>query len=129
MKRTTTEIGRMGESAVCRYLMQQGYTIRKRNYRIRGGEIDIIAQKGEILAFVEVKTRYVSETVSPLEWLLPQQQARIIRTAMVYCAEQNPDWTWQPRYDAVAVIIDRGKIVSVEYVENAFDASGLDVII
>ena len=55
----------MGESAVCRYLMQQGYTIRKRNYRIRGGEIDIIAQKGEILAFVEVKTRYVSETVSP----------------------------------------------------------------
>lgn len=119
----------MGESAVCRYLMQQGYTIRKRNYRIRGGEIDIIAQKGEILAFVEVKTRYVSETVSPLEWLLPQQQARIIRTAMAYCAEQNPDWTWQPRYDAAAVIIDRGKIVSVEYVENAFDASGLDVII
>lgn len=129
MKQTATEIGRMGETAVCRYLMQQGYTIRKRNYRIRGGEIDIIAQKGEILAFVEVKTRRVSETVSPLEWLLPPQQARIIRTAMVYCAEQNPDWAWQPRYDAAAVTIDRGQIVSVEYVENAFDASGLDVII
>lgn len=129
MKRTTTEIGRIGESAVCRHLTQQGYTIRKRNYRIRGGEIDIIAQKGEILAFVEVKTQYVRETVSPLERLLPQQQARIIRTAMVYCAEQNPDWTWQPRYDAAAVIIDREEIVSLEYVENAFDASGLDVII
>ena len=72
---TPSEAGRRGETAVCQYLLQHGYTIRKRNYRIRGGEIDIIAQKDEILAFVEVKSRRQSEGF-PLEYLSPQQQLR-----------------------------------------------------
>lgn len=129
MKRTTTEMGRRGETAVCSYLMERGYKILTRNYRIRGGEIDIIAQKEEILAFVEVKTRKITDAVSPLAYLHPQQQARIVRTSIVYCATYNPNWALQPRYDAAAVMTNRGRIVSVEYIENAFDASGLDVII
>ena len=101
--------------------------IRKRNYRIRGGEIDIIAQKDEILAFVEVKSRRQSEGF-PLEYLSPQQQLRIVKASLQYCAAENPDWALQPRYDAAAVVTERGQIVSIEYVENAFDASGLDAI-
>ena len=107
---TPSEAGRRGETAVCQYLLQHGYTIRKRNYRIRGEEIDIIAQKDEILAFVEVK------------------QLRIVKASLQYCATENPDWALQPRYDAAAVVTERGQIVSIEYVENAFDASGLDAI-
>ena len=57
MKIKTTEIGRLGETAVCRQLEQQGYSIVRRNFCVRGGEIDIIAENGEYLAFVEVKTR------------------------------------------------------------------------
>ncbi|MFR0949697.1 MAG: YraN family protein [Ruminococcus callidus] len=57
MKMKTTEIGRLGETAVCRQLEQQGYSIVRRNFCVRGGEIDIIAENGEYLAFVEVKTR------------------------------------------------------------------------
>ena len=53
----TTEIGRLGETAVCSWLRQNGYTVLRRNFCIRGGEIDIIAQNAEYLAFVEVKTR------------------------------------------------------------------------
>ena len=120
---TPSEAGRRGETAVCQYLLQRGYTIRKRNYRIRGGAIDIIAQKDEILAFVEVKSRRQSEGF-PLEYLSPQQQLRIVQ----YCAAENPDWALQPRYDAAAVVTERGQIVSIEYIENAFDASGLDAI-
>ena len=43
MKMKTTEIGRLGETAVCRQLEQQGYSIVRRNFCVRGGEIDIIA--------------------------------------------------------------------------------------
>ena len=124
---TPSEAGRRGETAVCQYLLQRGYTIRKRNYRIRGGEIDIIAQKDEILAFVEVKSRRQSEGF-PLEYLSPQQQLRIVKASLQYCAAENADWALQPRYDAAAVVTERGQIVSIEYVENAFDASGLDAI-
>ena len=46
----TTEIGRLGETAVCRQLEQQGYSIVRRNFCVRGGEIDIIAENGEYLA-------------------------------------------------------------------------------
>ena len=124
---TPSEAGRRGETAVCQYLLQRGYTIRKRNYRIRGGEIDIIAQKGEILAFVEVKSRRQSEGFT-LEYLSPQQQLRIVKASLQYCAAENPDWALQPRYDAATVVTERGQIVSIEYIENAFDASGLDAI-
>ena len=53
----STEIGRIGEEAVCEFLTSSGYEITNRNYRIKGGEIDIIAVDSEYIIFVEVKTR------------------------------------------------------------------------
>ena len=49
--------GNIGEDAVCGFLVRHGYEIIKRNFTVRGGEIDIIAEKADIIAFVEVKTR------------------------------------------------------------------------
>ena len=49
--------GQTGEDAVCEYLEDKGYRVAARNFRIRGGEIDIISTKGEYLVFTEVKTR------------------------------------------------------------------------
>ena len=48
--------GNIGEDAVCGFLVRHGYEIIKRNFTVRGGEIDIIAEKADIIAFVEVKT-------------------------------------------------------------------------
>jgi putative endonuclease len=129
MKQTANETGKQGEAAVCRYLVERGYTILARNYRLRGGEIDIIAKNEEFLAFVEVKTCAVSGAVSPLERISVAQQNRIIFTAMTYCAKHNADWALQPRYDAAAVTIAGGRVLSIEYLENAFDTSGLDMIL
>ena len=74
MKMKTTEIGRLGETAVCRQLEQQGYSIVRRNFCVRGGEIDIIAENGEYLAFVEVKTRKPNRAAfwkrSVLKWCI-----------------------------------------------------------
>ena len=53
----SVEIGNIGEDYVCSYLIKQGYEIVERNYRIRGGEIDIIAVNNDYIAFVEVKSR------------------------------------------------------------------------
>lgn len=51
------DIGRLGEDKAAEFLLKNGYKILARNYRIRGGEMDIVAFKRGVLAFVEVKTR------------------------------------------------------------------------
>jgi len=57
VKRTTRQIGALCEEQACRYLTERGYKIRARNYTVKGGEIDIVAQDGEYIVFVEVKAR------------------------------------------------------------------------
>lgn len=57
-------IGKLGEEITVRYLMSKGYTIVETNYLIKGGEIDIVAQKGGLLLFCEVKTVRVLKPVS-----------------------------------------------------------------
>ena len=51
---TKTEAGRLGEERVCAYLTERGYSVISRNFRIKGGEIDIIAENGDYIVFVEV---------------------------------------------------------------------------
>lgn len=65
--KTPREIGTRGEDEAARYLISCGYAVVVRNYRVRGGEIDIIARKGDELVFVEVKTRARSAGVYPEE--------------------------------------------------------------
>ncbi len=60
------ELGRFGENAVAYYLEKKGYRILKRNYRVKGGELDIIAEKDGVVAFVEVKTRTPEPLVNGL---------------------------------------------------------------
>ena len=57
--------GHTGEEAAVRYLEQQGYIILERNFRLRIGEVDIIARHGEYLVFIEVKTRRTKNFGSP----------------------------------------------------------------
>jgi len=52
-----TSTGKVGEELACHYLQDNGYLILSRNYRSRFGEIDIIAKKGNCIAFIEVKYR------------------------------------------------------------------------
>ena len=62
-----TETGRLGEERICAYLTERGYNIAARNFRIRGGEIDIIAENGDYIAFVEVKSRKPGSMVGGFE--------------------------------------------------------------
>lgn len=123
---TKSEIGKLGEESVCGYLQKQGYRIIARNYRIKGGEIDIIAENGDFIAFVEVKARKPDSLVTGFEAVNKRKQGLIIRTAADYCSK-HPHML-QPRFDVAEVIISEGRVQSIDYVTNAFDTTGYNII-
>lgn len=115
--------GKIGEQYVADELEKQGCRILCRNYRSRFGEIDIIAQDGSFLVFVEVKTRGRHCLGSPQEAVSPAKQRKIISTALQFLSQSETNL--QPRFD-VAVVRTAGEsaTLTLEYFENAFDAQG-----
>lgn len=113
--------GNIGEDAVCGFLVRHGYEIIKRNFTVRGGEIDIIAEKADIIAFVEVKTRTMCSMTSAEEAVDLRKQRLIIRTAQAYL--QNVAQPLQCRFDVATVETEGGKVKKLRYYVNAFDAS------
>ena len=77
MTHRTQSFGREGERIAVDYLTEKGYRILRRNYRFGRGEIDIIAQDGTELVFVEVKTRRTSAFGEPEEAVTPKKQSQI----------------------------------------------------
>ncbi|MDE6763410.1 MAG: YraN family protein [Oscillospiraceae bacterium] len=115
------ELGKFGENAVAYYLEKKGYRIVRRNYRVKGGELDIIAEKDGVIAFVEVKTRAPEPLVNGLEAVTAAKKKMMIRTSEEYSYRFPHDL--QPRFDVVWVTVADRKVVGFRYVENAFDAS------
>ncbi|MFH1873585.1 MAG: YraN family protein [Pseudomonadota bacterium] len=111
--------GKMGENAACAYLKQHGYKIIERNFRVRIGEIDIIAQKDDILHFFEVKTRFGSKFGGPFAALNFRKKAKIRKTAQWYLA-QNKNLNTPCLFGAIGVDISQTP-PSVECLVDAFD--------
>lgn len=116
--------GRAGEDYTAAWLARQGYVILARNWHCRWGEVDIIARKGETVAFVEVKARRPGSMVSPLEAVDRRKRQRLLKTARAWLlAEKSP---LQPRMDVAAVTVEncRGRelVGGFDYYESAFEA-------
>ena len=115
--------GRHGEDIACEYLKTQGFKIIDRNFRIRGGEIDIIAidqrdPSGSILVFIEVKTRKSSAFGSPLEAISYWKIKALMKAAEFY-KMTHPHLPDSMRLDAVAIILDiSNNVISIELVKN-----------
>lgn len=116
---TKSETGKFGEDAVCGYLTERGYVILKRNYRIRGGEIDIIARKDGYIAFVEVKTRSIDSISSGFDAIDTNKIQAVVRTAENYLNKYPSDL--QPRFDAAQVVVKGGKVADIQYITDAFE--------
>jgi len=112
------ELGQIGESLAATYLAGCGWDIVDRNVRYREGEIDIVAARGGILAFVEVKTRRSVAFGSPAEAVTWRKQRRIRSLASRYLAEHHPR-AHAIRFDVVDIARDRGGFV-VTHLEGAF---------
>lgn len=115
-----TDKGELGEDHAARYLEALGYRILKRNFRIRTGEVDIIAVRDDWLAFVEVKT-WDTFGRSELERSIDaRKRRRIQRAAEVFLASSPEYRDYRMRFDVVLV---GDNVSTVDYIEAAFDGS------
>lgn len=78
------ETGKFGENIAAEYLKSDGFKIEERNFKCRIGEIDIIASKGNVVSFVEVKTRTGEEYGRPCEAVSDYKQKKIKKAAAAY---------------------------------------------
>jgi putative endonuclease len=118
VKGAKKRLGKMGEELAARYLRERGYTIRERNWICPEGEMDIIAEEGNELVFVEVRTRRGRDFGTPEESITRRKRAKLIKVAEVYLQEH--EWHGDWRIDFVAVELTRsGKLLRVELIENA----------
>ena len=116
-------VGKAGENFVAQYLKSRGYIIIKRNWRhSRFGEIDIVAENRESVAFVEVKTRAKNALVSGLEAVDFGKQQRIRNASQTFMRRLRTNLP--PRLDVaeVTVICENDGVFQFEinYIENAF---------
>jgi putative endonuclease len=95
-------LGKSGENAAVEELERRGYAILARRYRTARGEIDIVAEDGDTLVFVEVKVRETDDCGTAAEAVTRDKQRRLGRMAVDYLARQNIDG--RPcRFDVVAI--------------------------
>ena len=113
------EVGSRGEKLAVDFLKRRGYKIIQRNFRCREGEIDIIAQQGDCLVFVEVRTKKGSGFGTPEESVTLSKREKLISLANAYLqACDNPPAWW--RIDVVAVeLAPDNKVSRLEHIENA----------
>lgn len=115
---TAREAGRAAEELAAQFLCRKGWRLVARNYHCRAGEIDIIAQHGEYLIFVEVRARGVGSLLTPGETMTPSKRRKIIAAARHYLLHHPTDL--QPRFDFIAVDM-RAAEWAVDHLEGAFD--------
>jgi putative endonuclease len=114
--------GREAEGLAEAHLAGLGYRLLGRNHATRRGEVDLICQEGEVICFVEVRSRAGEAQGSPLETVSPAKARRVVAAAT--------DWAWQHgkldaalRFDVVGVI-QGPEGPRFELVRGAFDAHG-----
>lgn len=106
-------LGKNGEEAAASYLRAHGYTILARNWRHGHNELDIVAEKGESLVFVEVKCRTVGGMLHPLEAYTPAKARRVWKAASDWVRLHNA-WERPCQVDVICVTANQ-KSLSVEH--------------
>jgi putative endonuclease len=115
-----SRLGAAGEEAAARHLTALGYRIVARNHRCRLGEVDLVAEAGELLVFVEVRTRTTDRFGAPEETVTARKQARVVRAARDFLARwRGPERG--ARFDVISVV-DEEAGARLVHLPGAFDA-------
>jgi putative endonuclease len=115
-------LGDLGERLGVQHLLAKGYRIREQNFRVREGEIDIVAERGDMLAFVEVRCKRGDARGTAVESLTPAKQRRLVGLANAYeqAREGLPE---RRRIDLIAVDFGPGgRLLSLQHIEGAVSA-------
>ncbi|MBO4313808.1 MAG: YraN family protein [Desulfovibrio sp.] len=115
-------LGRAGEDRAARHLNGLGYAILARNWRHRRLELDIVCRDGDVIVFVEVKTRSTGRWGGPAPAVTPAKQRHILRAAQAWLKEHDL-WQAPCRCDVLCLVGDDENTFSVEHFRNAFDFS------
>jgi putative endonuclease len=113
------EIGRKGEELAVRYLKKLGYSIIEKNYRCPMGEVDIIAREGDILVFIEVKTRKDISFGRPKEAIDYRKRWQISKVAQYFLKKKNLQ-NISARFDVLEVQMDALGL-RFELIKDAFE--------
>ncbi len=111
-------LGDLGERIACDFLKKKGYKILAKNYRIKRGEIDIVAEKGSAIVFVEVKTRKKRNHGEPKEAVNMLKKKRLINAACFYLTRNNL-WHRPIRFDVIGIIIE-DKRITLDHDKDVF---------
>ncbi len=111
------ELGKWGEALAANYLAKNGYEILQRNWFFDKAELDIIAQKGEILVICEVKTRNSDFFGDPQDFVTPAKIKHLVKAANEYIVSNDLDV--EARFDIIAILKNRNQ-EKLEHFEDAF---------
>ncbi|HYZ93644.1 MAG TPA: YraN family protein [Actinomycetota bacterium] len=112
-------VGSLGEQAASVSLTDQGYRILHRNYRCRGGELDIVCERNGTLVFCEVKTRTSSQFGLPEEAVTIPKRRRLRRLALEYLQREGRR-ARTLRFDVISVFMTDGRVGELRHIVNAF---------
>lgn len=110
-------LGENYEMLAVNYLLSQGYTVIERNFFMRGGELDLIAEKENVLCFIEVKYRRNENAGNAAEAVTPSKIKNIIKTARFWLLKHPAYGEHDIRFDVIAITG-----VKFEHIISAFDA-------
>ena len=111
------KLGKLGEQMALEFLEKEGYVIKEKNWYFQKAEIDLIAQKEDILVCVEVKTRSTNEFGDPQDFV-DAKKIKLIVKAMNQYVEVN-DLDVEVRFDVIAIIHNKYQ-TKLEHFEDAF---------
>jgi putative endonuclease len=112
----------VGEEIAANFLLARSYRILERNFRCKGGEVDIIARdpSDKSLVFIEVKARRGLSYGVPQLAVTPFKQRQISKAALTWLSK-NRLHDQNARFDVIAILLDGGGLHKVEHIRNAFD--------
>lgn len=113
------ELGKEGEKIAAEFLRRSGYRILETNWRFEKKEIDVIAQKNDLIIIVEVKSRSTDYFGKPEEFVSTDKQRNLIEAADYYL--QQLDFEAEVRYDIISIILNE-KRAEIHHIEEAFIA-------
>jgi putative endonuclease len=111
------ELGKLGEELAVAYLQRNNYAILETNWSFQKAEIDIIAQKDNVLTIVEVKTRSSIEFGLPQDFVKPKKIQLLVKAVNEYVISNDLDVT--VRFDIIAIHKDTSDY-TIEHIEDAF---------
>lgn len=116
----TQQIGRYGEDLAARFLIKQGFKILARNWRTRYGELDLVVRLGQVIHFVEVKTRTSLKTGEPEEAINHFKLRRLQAAAQSFLGVYKLNESFY-QFDSVAVVLNlKIKTARIRFTENIF---------